>query len=167
MVIRAIVENNTQVFAHKSEKRAHPHCLLHPHDPGRSVRFLRGCRRARTSPDVALTSVLEQRITCNRQTVSVIEVYTLHRKLITRRKYCNQRFGNYSTGFSGGSRIFLGGAPTPKVGVLTNSFAENCMKMREFGVRGARPWPPPIRQWSLLEAEESEWFGLTEVLIYM
>ena len=28
---------------------------------------------------------------------------------------------------SGGSRIFLGGTPTPKVGVLTYLLAENCM----------------------------------------
>ena len=38
---------------------------------------------------------------------------------------------------SGGSRIFLRGAPTPKVGVLTYFLAENCMKMQEFGPPGA------------------------------
>ena len=48
---------------------------------------------------------------------------------------------------SGRSRIFLeGGAPTPKVGVLASLFAENWMKMKEFGPRGrgtgARPWQP-------------------------
>ena len=32
----------------------------------------------------------------------------------------------------------LRGAPTPKVDVLTNFFAENCMKMKEFGPKGAR-----------------------------
>ena len=36
---------------------------------------------------------------------------------------------------SGGSRIVLGGTQTPK-------FAENCMKMKEFGPRGSRPWRP-------------------------
>ena len=35
-----------------------------------------------------------------------------------------------------------GGAPTPKVGVLTIYFAENCMKMKEFGSRGASLAPP-------------------------
>ena len=34
---------------------------------------------------------------------------------------------------SGGSRIFLSGSPTPKVGRLTYFFDENCMKMKEFG----------------------------------
>ena len=51
---------------------------------------------------------------------------------------------------SGGSRIVRGGGlPTPKVGVLTydftNFFAENCMKMKEFGPRsggGDVPGPP-------------------------
>ena len=55
---------------------------------------------------------------------------------------------------SGGSRIFLRGAPTLKVGVLTYFaifFAENCMEMKEFGPggrgRGMHPWPPSwIRQ---------------------
>ena len=136
MVFCAIVENNTQEFAHESEKRAHPHCFLHPHDPGRSLRILRGCRRARTSPDVALTSVQDQRITCNRRTVSVIEVYTLHRKLITRRKYCNHRFGNYSTGFSGESRIFLGeGGANSQSGCVDQFF---CRKLHE----NERIWTP-------------------------
>ena len=134
MVFRVIVENNTQEFAHKSAKQAHPYCLLHPHDPGRNVRSLSGCRRAHTSPDVALTSLQNQRITCNRRTVSVIEVYTLHRKLITRRKYCNQRFGNYSTGFSGGSRIFLGGANSQS-GCADQFF---CPKLHE----NERIWTP-------------------------
>ena len=40
--------------------------------------------------------------------------------------------------------FFWGGAPTPKVGVLT-FFAENCMKMKEASVPGALP--PWIRQW--------------------
>ena len=43
-----------------------------------------------------------------------------------------------------------GGAPTPKVGLFFQLFAENCMKMKEFGPRGggARvPGAPPwIRQ---------------------
>ena len=43
--------------------------------------------------------------------------------------------------------VFLGGrggAPTPKVGVLTYFLAQNCMKMKEFGPpgAGARPWCP-------------------------
>ena len=53
---------------------------------------------------------------------------------------------------SGGSRIFPGGgAPTPKIAIIFHIFAENCMKMKEFGPPGgggARPWRPPwIRQW--------------------
>ena len=46
-----------------------------------------------------------------------------------------------------------GGAPTPKSAIIFQFFAENCMKMKEFGLRGgnsnyARPWRPPwIRQW--------------------
>ena len=50
-------------------------------------------------------------------------------------------------GFSPG-----GGAPTPKSAIIFQFFAENCMKMKEFGppgggarVPGAPPW---IRQWS-------------------
>ena len=34
------------------------------------------------------------------------------------------------------------GAPTAKVGVQTYYFAENCMKMKEVGPPGARPWCP-------------------------
>ena len=47
-------------------------------------------------------------------------------------------------GFSPG-----GGAPTPKIAIIFHIFAENCMKMKEFGppggarVPGAPPW---IRQ---------------------
>ena len=43
-----------------------------------------------------------------------------------------------------------GGAPTPKNAIIFQLFAENCMKMKEFGppggarVPGAPPW---IRQW--------------------
>ena len=43
-----------------------------------------------------------------------------------------------------------GGAPTPKTAIIFQFFAENCMKMKEFGppggarVPGAPPW---IRQW--------------------
>ena len=46
---------------------------------------------------------------------------------------------------SGASRIFpQGGAPTPKIDILFQIFAENCMKMKEFGPPGgAHPWPPP------------------------
>ena len=47
---------------------------------------------------------------------------------------------------SGGSRIFPGGAPTPKIAIIFHIFAENCMKMKEFGPPGggARPWRPPL-----------------------
>ena len=54
-----------------------------------------------------------------------------------------------SASCSGGSRIFPGGAPTPKSAIIFQFFAENCMKMKEFGppggarVPGAPPW---IRQ---------------------
>ena len=42
-----------------------------------------------------------------------------------------------------------GGAPTPKIAIIFHIFAENCMKMKEFGspggarIPGAPPW---IRQ---------------------
>ena len=41
-----------------------------------------------------------------------------------------------------------GGAPTPKIAIIFHIFAENCMKMKEFGPPGGgRPWRPPwIRQ---------------------
>ena len=49
---------------------------------------------------------------------------------------------------SGGSRISPrgGGAPTPKIAIIFHIFAENCMKMKEFGPPGggARPWRPPL-----------------------
>ena len=38
-----------------------------------------------------------------------------------------------TTKISGRSRIFLRGAPTPKVGIFFQLFAKNCMKMKEFG----------------------------------
>ena len=39
--------------------------------------------------------------------------------------------------------FFPGGAPTPKLGLICNFFAENCMKMKEFGpLGGAHPWRP-------------------------
>ena len=39
-----------------------------------------------------------------------------------------------------------GGAPTPKSTIIFQFFAENCMKMKEFGPPGgdARPWRPPL-----------------------
>ena len=38
-----------------------------------------------------------------------------------------------------------GGAPTPKSAIIFQFFAENCMKMKEFGPGGgARPWRPPL-----------------------
>ena len=54
--------------------------------------------------------------------------------------------GNTSGISSGGSRIFPGGAPTPKSAIIFQFFAENCMKMKEFGPPGggARPWRPPL-----------------------
>ena len=41
-----------------------------------------------------------------------------------------------------------GGAPNPKIAIIFQIFAENCMKMKKFGPPwGARPWSPPwIRQ---------------------
>ena len=37
------------------------------------------------------------------------------------------------------------GAPTPKFVLFCNFFAENLMKMTEFGPRGdAHPWCPPL-----------------------
>ena len=40
-----------------------------------------------------------------------------------------------------------GGAPTPKIAIIFQIFAENCMKMKEFGPReGASLAPPWIRQ---------------------
>ena len=39
-----------------------------------------------------------------------------------------------------------GGAPTPKIAIIFQIYAENCMKMKEFGPPGgrARPWRPPL-----------------------
>ena len=43
-----------------------------------------------------------------------------------------------------------GGAPTPKIAIIFHIFAENCMKMKEFGppggarVPGAPPLDPPM-----------------------
>ena len=37
-----------------------------------------------------------------------------------------------------------GGAPTSKIAIIFQIFAENCMKMKEFGSGGARPWRPPL-----------------------
>ena len=43
---------------------------------------------------------------------------------------------------SGGSRIFpRGGAPTPKSAIIFQFFAENCMKMKEFGPPGGARVP--------------------------
>ena len=59
------------------------------------------------------------------------------------------RCGNHTdrTISSGGSRIFpRGGRQLPKIAIIFHIFAENCMKMKEFGPRGggARPWRPPL-----------------------
>ena len=53
--------------------------------------------------------------------------------------------GTMTAGLSGGSRIFPGGAPTPKSAIIFQFFAENCMKMKEFGPPGGRvPGSPPL-----------------------
>ena len=42
------------------------------------------------------------------------------------------------------------GAPIPKIAIIFQFFAENCMKMKEFGPQGegdASLAPPWIRQW--------------------
>ena len=44
---------------------------------------------------------------------------------------------------SGGSRIFLGGGHLPS-GCVILFFAENCMKMKEFGPRGRVPGATPL-----------------------
>ena len=38
-----------------------------------------------------------------------------------------------------------GGAPTPKIAIIFQIFAENCMKMKEFGPPGARVPGAPLR----------------------
>ena len=39
-----------------------------------------------------------------------------------------------------------GGAPTPKIAIIFQIFAENCMKMKEFGPPGGRAsLAPPLR----------------------
>ena len=49
---------------------------------------------------------------------------------------------------------FSWGAPTAKVGVQTYYFAENCMKMKEFGPPGSRvpgaPLDPPLKLTKIL-----------------
>ena len=38
-----------------------------------------------------------------------------------------------------------GGASTPKIAIIFQIFAKNCMKMKEFGPPGGtRPWRPPL-----------------------
>ena len=38
-----------------------------------------------------------------------------------------------------------GGAPTPKIAIIFHIFAENCMKMKEFGPQGGRAsLAPPL-----------------------
>ena len=36
-----------------------------------------------------------------------------------------------------------GDAPTPKIAIIFQIFAKNCMKMKEFGPGGMHPWHPP------------------------
>ena len=52
---------------------------------------------------------------------------------------------------NGGSRIFpRGGAPTPKSAIIFQFFAENCMKMKEFGPRGGGVPGAPVRSADLV-----------------
>ena len=38
-----------------------------------------------------------------------------------------------------------GGAPAPKIAIIFQICAENCMKMKDFGPPGGgRPWRPPL-----------------------
>ena len=58
---------------------------------------------------------------------------------------------------SGGSKIFLGGGvggPNPTVGLFFQLFAENCMKMKEFGPRGRVPGAPlgSANAWSIFQS---------------
>ena len=39
--------------------------------------------------------------------------------------------------------FFPGGAPTPKIAIIFQIFAENCMKMKEFGPGGRASLAPP------------------------
>ena len=61
-------------------------------------------------------------------------------------------YGNLANELSIQWRI-QGGAPTPKLGLFSNFFAENCMKMKEFlppgggGVPGASLDPPMVLQY--------------------
>ena len=48
-----------------------------------------------------------------------------------------------------------GGAPTPKIAIIFQNFAENCMKMKEFGPLGGRaslaaPLDPPMFLYSFV-----------------
>ena len=56
-------------------------------------------------------------------------------------RYAMRSSINIASTTSGGSRIFPRGAPTPKIAIIFQIFAENCMKMKEFGP-GGRPWRP-------------------------
>ena len=68
----------------------------------------------------------------------------------------SQTFGSSS----GGSRIFARGAPTPKISIIFQIFAENCMKMKEFGPQGgARPWRPPLRSANVFALTAQPWIG--------
>ena len=58
-------------------------------------------------------------------------------------------------GFSRG-----GGAPTPKLGLFCNFFAENCMKMKEFGPPGGASLTPPLdppMQTDLQPSQPDQW----------
>ena len=48
---------------------------------------------------------------------------------------------HWAATISGGSRIFPGGALTPKIAIIFQNFAKNCMKMKEFGPPGGARVP--------------------------
>ena len=58
----------------------------------------------------------------------------------------SRKHQSYIVKYSGGSRFSRGGAPIPKLGLFCKCFAENCMKMKEFGPKGGGrvPGPPPL-----------------------
>ena len=54
-----------------------------------------------------------------------------------------------------------GGAPTPKIAIIFQIFAENCMKMKEFGPQGGRAsLAPPLGSANDNETFEKQKFPL-------
>ena len=54
-----------------------------------------------------------------------------------------------------------GGAPTPKIAIIFQIFAENCMKMKEFGPPGGRASLAPLLRfandnWLLLNIQKDD-----------